>query len=118
MPPGGFPFTDPKTNRKWVGFEWNWDLLAKDIIKHRHDNPHIYARDVAESFNYNSVVQEIFRQKFATHPDIFSGHGGEVKSSNACRVCGATEEEPIFCPTCSGQRVIGTRCLKCGHQKT
>lgn len=119
MPPGGFPFRDPKTQRTWKGYEWFYDNLAKDVIRHRMENPHVYNRNEVAAFDYNSVVQEIFQQKYATHPEIFIGHGGEVKVSDPtkCRMCGSTEEEPIFCPTCSGQRVIGAKCKKCGHQK-
>lgn len=118
MPAGGWGFKDERTGKEWKGIEWNWEMLPKDIIRHRMENTHVYPRGEGKWFNYGMVLQEVFARKHATNPELFLGENGELKLPTETKcACGAADWEEVVCPTCSGRRVTGYRCRKCNATK-
>jgi len=131
FPPGGFPFTDSRTKMKWNGYEGTPAMTAAKVITHRRANPMLYPAGISEAFDLNSVVQEIFAQKFTTSPELFSGYGPPdavvqvnmnaptgpaVSASTPCQ-CGSNQIVPVYCQTCSGNRVTGYRCAGCKRDR-
>lgn len=123
FPPGGFGFIDPRTKRIWPGFEGTPEMTSTSIIQHRLANPNIYPRTDLPWFDKASVIQEIYAQKYATMPELFIGHGTTAlipkaavlaTTSSPCAKCGNTQAAPVYCPTCSGQKITGYRCAGCG----
>jgi len=112
----GFSFIEPKTKKEFNGLHGSPNETARKVVEHRRANPHIFSE--ASEFDVESVVQEIFAQKFATMPELFIGFGDptETGMSNKCK-CGANDWEEIYCPTCAGKRVVGHKCRKCGKEK-
>ena len=127
FPPGGFPFVDPRTQRVWNGYEGTADMHAASIIIHRRANPNIYPPSEGHWFDKQSVIQEIFQQKFKTHPYIFRGQPEPNQAvkliqpkgvMGVCPQCQGTRFETQYCPTCSGKRITGYKCLDCGATRT
>lgn len=126
FPPQGWPFKDPKTGFRCNGYEGTPAMHAVKIIANRRANPHHYSPDESQWFDPNSVIQEIYAQKAATHPHLFKGYPDahivprvqktEVVSDKPCPKCGGTEWELIYCKTCAGRRVTGKKCKGCGGQ--
>ena len=126
FPPGGFPFQDPKTGMIFNGYEGNAEMIAVKVSAHRQANQKLYPEGGGD---VGGIVQEIFSQKNAQMPWLFSGGPddpgmpptAQVSASaggpgGSC-VCGATETDPIYCPTCGGQRITGYKCRACGAER-
>jgi len=120
--PNGFAFTDPRTGFKVAGWEGTAQMNAIKIIANRRANPHIYDPAESQWFDRASVVQEIYAEMNKTQPELFNGFGGNVQlpvtpgpSGMVCS-CGSTDCTPIYCATCSGQRVTGWTCNSCGKK--
>ena len=129
FPQGGWPFKDPKTGFSVNGYEGTPTMHAPKIIAHRRANPHVYPSQQYHWFDEQSVIQEIYQQKLATHPHLFRGFADKTveiktKATNKrveqpslnCE-CGALDWKPKYCPTCSGKKLIGWTCGKCGKDK-
>jgi hypothetical protein len=125
FPPGGWPFTDPRTKFTCNGFEGTPDMQAVKIIAHRRANPHIYPPAEGQWFDRQSVAQEVMAQKYATNPELFVGGGQPAPKPkrkkiehpiSMCQHCGSTDWEPVYCPTCGGKRLTGYKCKQCGKQ--
>ncbi len=124
FPPGGWPFTDPRTKKTWNGYEGTPQMHAISIIAHRRMNPKVYSPDEPQWFDMLLVIQEIYAQKFATQPAIFRGQADAtlgvvqkpVSGDQKCSKCGATDFEPVYCKTCGGQKVKGWKCRSCGTE--
>ncbi len=125
FPPGGYPFTDPKTGRKFNGWEGTPQMIAVKVAEHRRANPSLYPDGAGQDIN--GIIQEIFAQKFKVMPWLFRGQPdqgpGAYPSQPATEPvtirgekcsCGATEFTPEYCKTCSGSRVVGMKCKSCG----
>jgi len=133
FPPGGFGFVDPKTKRAWLGYEGTPEMHAAQIMIHRQGNPDLYPKEERQWFDKNSIVQEIYQQKFAKMPWLFSGQPGQVhmdvpvvnnnrsnqpmKSSLGSCTCGSDMVFPVYCQTCSGNRVTHYTCVGCGKER-
>lgn len=125
FPPGGFPFTDPRTNKVWNGYEGTPAMHAVNIILHRRANSAIYPASEPQWFDKASVIQEILAQKFATHPHLFNGQpdkgptikapAPKVADPGVCPNCQSTAFEVVYCAICSGRRITGFKCSACGH---
>jgi len=127
FPHNGWPFKDAKTGFICKGYEGTPAMHAVKIIAHRRANTHIYPRDESKWFDQQSVIQEIYAQKAATHPHLFKGHPDVQITPQADRIvsrvlaptnqcCGANEFEEILCRTCGGRKVVGFKCKKCGKE--
>lgn len=124
---GGWGFIDPKTGFKCVGYEGTPQMHAAKIISHRRANPKFYPPGEAHWFDPNSVIQEIYQQKFKTHPHLFKGYGNapvantqraavvQISPTVLCS-CGSNDFTPIRCLTCGGHRITGYKCAKCGKE--
>ncbi len=129
FPPGGFGFEDPKTGFKCVGYEGTPQMHAVKIRDHRRANPKFYPTGEGHWFDLNSIVQEIYQQKVRTHPYLFKGYPDKgppiVKQDNSESIisptvfceCGSNEWEVQYCRSCSGKRITGRKCKKCGKEK-
>ena len=128
FPPGGWPFTDPKTGRKFNGWEGTPQMIAVKVVEHRRANPSLYPDGAGQ--DVNAIIQEIFAQKVKAMPWLFTGFPDQgpgaypsqpAPASVSIRgekcSCGATEFKPVYCPTCSGRRIIGYTCASCGKSK-
>lgn len=126
FPPGGYEFTDPRTGMRFNGMEATLPQQELKIIQHRIANPKIYNPSDTNFFDRQEVRQEIFRQMHAKHPGLFVGYDGEIvrvqkfaiepQPTAACS-CGSTEFETQYCPTCSGRKITGYKCTKCGKTR-
>jgi hypothetical protein len=129
FPPGGWPFRDPRTGWNVAGvkaYEQDYSLLATKIIDNRKSNPHLYPPNDPKFFDHNSVVQEIFAQKYVTNPGLFVGGTPApiqpkkpvttLSPTTTCPKCGGTNFEPTYCPTCGGRRINGYKCKSCGSK--
>jgi hypothetical protein len=124
MLPGGYPFVDGRTNRRFDGFDAGGfgDQVLR-IIKHRQANPSVYPPSDAKYLDEAAVADELDEyqcQRFGG--DVrYCGPSSEeairlqdLKAAGICQFCGGTLSERI-CPTCGGaKKVIGTVCQKCG----
>lgn len=128
FPPAGWNFLDPKTGFKCVGHEGTPAMHAAKIIANRRANPHIYPASETAAFDTQSVIQEIYQQKFVTHPGLFVGfdqpprvravpEGAKVIVGNNACSCGSLEFIEELCKTCGGRKVVGWKCSKCGKRK-
>lgn len=117
----GAPFTDPRTGRIFDAYQLGLDDAVVQTIEHRKANPHFYPVTELEKFDPISVRQEILATVHSKFPEMFrsESNGSFVPQVNfqptvkVCH-CGGSEFTPIVCPTCSGQRITGQRCVKCG----
>lgn len=123
FPQGGWGFTDPKTNRKFNGWEGTPQMIAVKVAEHRRANPSIYPN--GEGQDLNGIIQQIYEQKMKTAPWLFVGQPDKDPAqpqTQAATVtivgqkcsCGATEFKPVYCATCSGRRITGYTCASCG----
>ncbi len=125
FPQGGWPFTDPRTGMKFNGWEGSPMMQAVKIAAHRGANPSKWPDGTGQDLN--SIVQELYAQKFSVMPWLFLGQPDKDPSypSNPATVlvngekcsCGNTQFTPIYCATCSGKRITGYKCSGCGKQK-
>lgn len=124
LPSGGFPFKDPKTGMLFNGYEGTAQMIAVKVMAHRDANSALYPNG---SGGLDAIVQEIYAQKNAQMPWLFVGGPDDpglpptiTASTGAVGgicVCGATEVDPIYCPTCGGQRITGYKCRACGAER-
>jgi hypothetical protein len=115
---GGYGFKDPRTGREFNGLHSSARDTALKIIEHRRGNPHIYHPGESQWFDGDQVRQEIYQQKFQTMPELFIGFGEQPKSATDQKCsCGEQDWETEYCKGCSGKRVVGYKCRKCGLKK-
>ena len=71
MPPGGYPFTDPRTGLRFHGMEGQFETQVRKIIEHRLANPAVYYGYSREYFA--PVAEELLRrvEDPAREPDYF-----------------------------------------------
>lgn len=125
FPPGGWPFKDERTGFKVGEYEGTPQMQAEKVIKNRRANPHIYPTSEGHWFSRDAVVQEIYRNKFKTHAYLFAGQPDKAAGTTQAKVevaasicaCGASDWEPIYCPTCSGKKIKSYKCRKCGASR-
>lgn len=125
-PGGGFSFIDAKTGFRVNGLEGTIEQTAQKVVDHRRANPNVYPPSEVNAFELGAVIQEIFKQKFASMPWLFEGGGEqpgfyETGSKPAVLghcICGETAVEPIYCPGCGGQRITGYRCIACKAERS
>lgn len=133
-PQGGYSFTDPRTGMRFDGLQSNAEATALKIIAHRSANKNLYPEGGGD---LASVIQEVYRQKFTTHPHLFLGYdvpaapapiqkvaarvvaqlAAPRQLTKLCRFCSSAEFDEILCPTCAGKRVTGWKCRKCGKKQ-
>jgi hypothetical protein len=128
FPAGGWPFKDERTGFIVDGekaFEQTWNGLADKIIRVRLANPHLGPKDDPSWTDRQSVIQEVFRYKAQTHPELFVKVDGKIttplpprakvaiKSTTKCPYCESQNIEGIRCKTCGGTRIKGYKCLTC-----
>lgn len=132
FPPGGFSFVDERTGFKVNGYEGTPQMSAFKIKAHREGNPTLYPKTESQKFDINFIVQEIYQQRSKTMPELFKELNGTVSSSvpviNQNRsnqpiksslgpcTCGSDMVFPIYCQTCSGNRITGYKCT-CGKER-
>lgn len=122
MLPGGIIFQDPRVpSMKWTDTHTFLDDRAKEVIKFRTANPAVYnpVKD-AKYLDFENVRLEVASyncQRVGNNPlyclDEKNPVQTRVKTAVSKCDCGVPLEERL-CPTCSGHRVIGLRCPKCG----
>lgn len=120
--PSGCAFTEPKTGKVFDAYEQGILNTVSNIIQHRMSNKAIFPRDNPNLFDPREVIQEVFEAAHAKRPELFVGFDAVVvngvpsinlKPLTACAACGSSDYEPEYCPTCSGKRQIGWRCVRC-----
>lgn len=125
FPPGGFPFQDKRTGKKFDGMSADLKLQAMNVIQHRRGNMRLYPATEGMAFNSDAVQQEILEQVCANHRGIcveqvkslpMSRNFAVVKSNKSCPKCGNTDLTPKYCKTCSGSKIRGWTCDKCGTE--
>lgn len=127
---GGFGFTDARTGKVYDGMSGTPEMIAPVIARDRRTNKHIYPLSEPEHFNITSIIQEMYQQLYARHPELFVGGHSSASTatsqaaapaptpSKACPACGSLDASPTYCVTCGqGNRLKGWVCLKCGKRR-
>jgi hypothetical protein len=118
---GGYPYTDPKTGMKFDGFDAGGfgDQVLR-VRAHRVANPKIYLPgDVALTVEYiANQIDEYQCLRHGNNPRYCLDENqpalpASVASDRACS-CGE-KLNPVYCPTCSGQKITHYICPKCGR---
>jgi hypothetical protein len=123
MLPGGYPFVDGRTNMRFDGFDSGGfgDQVLR-IIKHRKANPSVYPAEDAKFLTESFVADELDEyqcQRFGYDARYCGPTDQEViriqklREQGICQFCGKGLL-PRYCPTCSGQKLIGYTCSGCG----
>lgn len=123
MPPGGYPFTDPRTGLRFHGMEGQFDLQVRRIIAHRLANPTVYPQSDPKWLSIEYVAGELSDytcQRLGNNPK-FCGDGS-IKSNSktfavagVCGSCGGALKA-MYCKTCTRQRLVGYECTQCGKK--
>jgi len=129
MPPGGYPYTDPRSGKTFDGFDAGGaGDQALRIAKYRRANPHIFPEPdwIDPGFIAHQIldfqVLRLPRRFFieVNHvprlPPAGSRKANPVipETGGKCG-CGG-DLMPIHCATCKGKRVVGWTCGKCGKK--
>lgn len=118
-PPGGYPFQDARTGMKFDGMSDSFSGIVNQIIAHRQANPNIYSPSEGKWFNFDLVADELDRATCLRlgNSDKWCRGVNDVTvalpKAKVCPSCDVPLEEKL-CPTCSGRRLVGYRCPKCG----
>lgn len=123
MHPGGYPYTDPRTNHRFDGFDaGGFGDQVQRIIKHRLGNPKIYPPSEPQYLSFNFVADQLDEyqcQRFGGDPRYCGQTNDEIErklqlnSKGICANCGGALIDKL-CSTCSGGKVIGKVCSRCG----
>ena len=129
VPPGGYSFADKRTGRQFGGFSQDFNGRVREIVEHRLANPSIYPQHESQHFSFTAVARELTDSICQKHPSFCMetvpvGPATSVAPAvvqpppnPACPKCGSMEFEARYCPTCSGQKLIGWKCKKCGAER-
>lgn len=129
-PQGGYSFTDARTGMRFDGLHSNAQGTALKVIAHRNANPNLYPEGGGDPA---SVLQEIYAQKFATHPHLFVGQEPapqpqptkktqvvtvhpQAAAGRPCS-CGANDWSAVYCKACGPGKISGYVCKKCGRRR-
>lgn len=120
--PGGNPYVDPRTNRRFDGFDaGGFGDQVNRIIKHRLANPKLYPPSEPQYLSFNFVADQLDEyqcQRFGGDPRYCGATPQEVErksqlmAKGICSNCGGKLIQNI-CQTCSG-KVLGLKCERCG----
>ena len=129
FPRDGFGFVDPRTHKTFPGYEGTPAMQAVKIIAHRHANPTIYPAGEGQWFNQMEVIQEVYRQKQLTMPELFVGYDAlpvapsvpyqpqSLSPAGMTCSCGSSSFKPSYCLTCGGNKINGWICNNCGKTR-
>jgi predicted RNA-binding Zn-ribbon protein involved in translation (DUF1610 family) len=121
-PPGGFPFQDPKTGRKFSGSEGGIRDTVERVLQHRLSNPIIFTN--AALLDFEHILEEVdcYQCLRLGNPSQYCTNGKSGSPKIALRVvnkfcpeCGTMMTER-YCPTCSSRKLVGYNCGKCGKE--
>ncbi len=122
MPPGGVIYDDPRTPAAKWSDDHTWPTeRAQQIITFRLANPNIYPEP--EWTNTDFVLAQVMEfncRRLGNDPNwcIETSKPAPAPAaaplSRLCE-CGGTLTEKL-CATCSGKRVTGYKCAKCGKE--
>ena len=122
-PPGGFPFTDPRTGMKFDAMSGNIDHKVQQVQQHRRANPSVYPN--GEGMNPDAIRQEIVDFMCAKNislcmegsvaPTVRPGNPAAIVQTVNCPSCGKLDATPNFCVTCGGNKVRSWSC-SCGTE--
>ena len=122
FPPGGYPFQDPRTGKKFDGFEnGGFNDQVRAIIRHRSVNPRLYPASEPKWLDYSDVALELEAytcNRLGNDPLYCHAENTRMKPLarvNGFPVCPVCKETmlPRYCPSCRHKRLIGYRCPKC-----
>ena len=121
FPPGGFPFTDPKSGRVFDAMAGGLADRIRDVTKHRLSNPAMYSGD---EINPDPIRQEIVDFMCGKRPQLcMEGfipvipNPAALVQTVSCPTCGLLDAKPTFCPTCGGgDRIKFWTCNNCNTQ--
>lgn len=128
FPPGGYPYYDPRTGIRYNGLEGTFDDIMRKIQADRKRNPRVYPPDEEQGKFLDLVfigksLDEYTCNRLGNSTRWCTDGNGQVINRNynlgkiqltTCPDCNVALQEKI-CPTCSGHRVIGYVCPKCGR---
>jgi hypothetical protein len=130
-PPGGWPFTDPRTGQVFPGMNYSYQDLMYAIANHRRANPRIYPAHEPQYLDTDFISSEYdawrckslgydgsFCKDLSAQPSPIPTAVEIQQSGSSCPKCGETTATPKFCPTCSGHRLLGWICSKCGFYRS
>jgi len=125
MPPGGFSFHDRITGKSYNDTHTLFADRVREIIRDRLANKRLFTD--ANATDFNAVAKELSLQtcgrlknslRYCTDgtPQKPKSAVSELpvkKQTGVCVACGSDNVEPIYCPTCTGKRIIRYKCLVC-----
>jgi hypothetical protein len=127
--PGGWVFRDARTGMHFDGMSVSFNEQVAKIAQHRLSNPRVYDptnRDDAKYLNEGFIKNELddYQCNRLGHDKRWCVPKEDVEAA-AMRETYYTQADPsicpkchkkmgnLYCPTCSGQRIIGFKC-ECG----
>jgi len=118
---GGYPYRDERTGFNFDPNHGDIREKVELVLKHRRANPHFYPPSDGQYFDKNFIAGQIETYICQQKPDL-CGDGPyvappvtnvTVQPSKQCPKCLNVDWKPIYCPTCSGQRITGWECNVC-----
>lgn len=121
FPPGGYPFVDGRTGKKFDGSSADLKLQAENVIKHRQANPHVYNPEERKYLDKDWVMLEIEDFMCKSNPSIC---GDDLPPRPAdptfatptqeC-ACGVRDWRAQFCKSCGSGKLQKWVCGGCGN---
>lgn len=126
FPPGGYPYTDPRTKMIFNGMEADFYGQVQKILNHRLANPNLYPRGEVGQLDPNSIAAQLDTyqcQRLGNHskycldgnaPAVYPGRELRTQPSNqVCGKCGG-QLLAVGCATCASFRISSYKCPQCG----
>lgn len=120
--PGGYPYVDGRTGKKFDGMSADLDMQVANVLVHRQANPRIYPPDQSQFLNPATVRQEITDYICSRRPELCGQAQLKTQTNlvvaqpnKVCPKCKGTVFTPNFCKTCgSGNKIKSWSCAACG----
>lgn len=118
--PNGNAFTDPRTGKKFCGYQLSIEGAIKALIAHRQKNPQHYPSTEPVWTDESNVRQEFYRHLQSRVPEMVIAMDGNVPvplpigADRSCSQCSSKNIGEIVCKTCAGHKILGYKCNDCG----
>lgn len=121
LPPNGYEFKDSRTGMAFPGMEGTFSDQVAKIISHRMANKKLYPASERHWTESDSVAKELdeFTCARLGGNATYCTDGKPITAGQETRTCTHCGAEMLakICGTCSGNKILGWKCTKCGLEK-